>query len=453
MSIFYRLWLSLAVTLGLVIVALGVGEYKTLQRALTTEVDRNLEKRAHWIEGQLLRGKVPEGSMLPDNHPLEEMGKLFVEIYGLRGELVRRSSNLADSALPGDRQSGTYFQSVSTPENHPFRIYQLRMADGREIRLGESLELAYLSLSNSLLKILLLGLGGFALAALISRQTLLHICGPLTQLAEKAGEIAARGNVADRLPTHPGLVPEVKVVSETINSLLARVQSLLEAQSRLLQDTSHELRNPLTVLQVDLDLLLRNDLDAQVRTEIGQEFRGELTRLVRLVEDLLSMSWAETQTRVELESVDLHALVTRVWSAYQGRAEERELSLKTSSCVALADAGRLEQILRNLLDNAFRYAGSRARIEVEIMPEAGDGSCLVAVRDDGPGIGSEHRERVFERFYRLESDRNRLKGGTGLGLPVARALARAMGGDLWIDSPGGSRGSCFLLKLRVSGGS
>ncbi|MBS2034582.1 HAMP domain-containing histidine kinase [bacterium] len=444
MSIFYRLWLSLAVTLGLVILALGVGEYKTLQRALNLEVDHNLEKRAHWIQGQLLLGLLPKGLMLPDNHPLEEMGKLFVEIYDARGQLLQRSANLEGGSLPGARQQGTYFETVFTPENHPFRIYQLRLIDGREIRLGESLELAYLSLSHSLLRIVLLGTGGFALAALISRQVLLQICGPLTRLALKAGEIASVGNVAERLPTHPSMVTEVRVVSETINLLLARVQELLEAQSRLLQDTSHELRNPLTVLQVDLDLLLRSDLDEQTRAEIGQEFRGELTRLIRLVEDLLSMSWAETQTKVELRPVQLDQLVERVMASYTGRAEQRSLQMKVMPCSVLADPDRLEQILRNLLDNAFRYAGASARIGVDLLarPE----SCQLVVWDDGPGISREHWEPIFERFYRLELDRNRAKGGTGLGLPVARALARAMGGDLWIESEPG-QGTRFHLKM------
>lgn len=447
MSIFYRLWLSLAATLGLVILALGVGEYKTLQRALQLEVDRNLEKRAHWIEGQLNRGVLPKGLMLPDNHPLEEMGKLFVEIYDAQGHLLQRSANLEGGSLPGAHEQGTYFQTVFTPEQHPFRIYQLRIADGREIRLGESLELADLSLSHSLLRIMLLGLGGFGLSALISRQVLLQICDPLTRLAAKAGEIATLGTVAERLPTHPAMVPEVRELSETINLLLARVQNLLEAQSRLLQDTSHELRNPLTVLQVDLDLLLRSDLDEQVRAEIGQEFRGELTRLIRLVEDLLSMSWAETQTKMEVQKLDLQSLLERVFSSYQSRAEGRSLTLKNSPCLALADPDRLEQILRNLLDNAFRYAGEQARIELALSSRA-DG-CLISIQDDGPGIGREHWERIFDRFYRLEADRNRAKGGTGLGLPVARALARAMGGDLWIESEPG-QGTRFCLRLGLA---
>ena len=459
MSLFYRFWLALAGTLGVLILGLGAGEYQTLKRALLVEIDRNLEKRAHWVEGELSQGRVPTGLMVPDNHPLEEMGKLFIEIYDGHGKLVARSENFLGSSLPGLR--GPTFQTVPTPGKHPFRVYQMRLADGYEIWVGESLQLANQSLADSLIKLLFLGLAGIVLAAWISYRLLWRICHPLTQLARKAGEISQHGNVSDRLPTGNHQIAEVRALSETINTLLTRVEHLLGEQTRLLQDTSHELRNPLSVLLVDIDLLLRHDLPPETRTEIGEEFRGELNRLVRLVDDLLQLSWADSQTKMALRPLDLGGFCQRVVSGYQSRSQGRSLRLTGEGGEVLADEHRLEQVLRNLLDNAFRYAGATAQIHLSILDvcprelqahqpavvrQTSAREVFLVVRDDGPGIAPEHWERLFERFYRLESDRNRSQGGTGLGLPVARALTRAMGGDLWVWSqPGQSTSFCVRL--------
>lgn len=460
MTLFYRLWLSLAATLGVLIMALGVGEFQTLKRALSSEVDRDLEQRAHWVERQLRSGRVPEGLMVPERQSLEEIGKLFVEIFDSKGSLVARSSNLEGQPLPGQREPGTDFQTVVTPAQHPFRIFHLASSDGYQIRVGQTLELAHRSLGNSLAAFLLMGLAGLTVAAMVSFRLLWRICAPLSALALKAAEIANGGNVSERLHAHNDMVPEVLVLSQTVNQLLARVEQLLEAQSRLLQDTSHELRNPLGVLELDLDLLVRHDLDERSRNEVGVEARGELNRLIRLVEDLLEISWAERVTRVQVEAVNLAHVLRPLLASYHARCEGRTLELVGPDLRVLADERRLGQIMRNLVDNAFRYAGPKAHIRVVLCdredaeklgaPGASrlvQGDSVLLVEDDGPGIDRQYWEQVFERFYRLESDRNRLQGGTGLGLPVARALARAMGGDLWIDNRT-SKGACFWLRLR-----
>lgn len=461
MSLFYRLWVLLASTFGALLLLLGIGEYQTLRRALSQEVDHNLERRAHWIETELDHGRLPTGMMLPDGHPLEEIGKLFVEIY-FKGELIAHSANLSGQRLPGQPQEGTGFQTVATPAQHPFRIFQLRTARNEVIRVGESLELVYKSLGGSLLKLFLGGSFALVLAAWMSYRILWQICHPLSQLASAGAEIATKGDVSRRLKIGPEVVAEVRVVSDTINQLLARVEELLAAQSRLLQDTSHELRNPLGVLQMDLDLLVKHDLPEQTRDEVGLEMKGELARLIRLVGDLLQISWAETETKVELRRLDSGAFLSNLLAGYDSRRGQRNLLLCGSNHFILADESRLEQVVRNLLDNAFRYSGLEATITVWMSAEiaadleaslppgsrksTGDDRFII-VQDDGPGIPLEHQRRIFERFYRLESDRNRLRGGTGLGLPVAQALARAMGGELWVHSSSG-RGASFCLRLR-----
>lgn len=458
MSLFWRLWFSLALAFGLLTIALGLGEYSTLRRTLLNEVDRNLEVRALWLSHELQAGQLPEGLMVPPRQSLEELGKVFVEILDDRGQLVRRSSNLDSQSLPGESRPGTFFGTVSTPEGHPFRLHQLQLPGSQGyIRVGESMELAESSLGKSVVRILALGALTCLLAAFFCFRVLERICRPLEALSRKAQAIAESGEVRLRLPVESS-VREVGQVSSTINVLLERVENLLEAQERLLQDTSHELRNPLTVLKMDLELLAKPDLDSETRQEVSQEAQGELSRLVGLVEGLMLISWAETHPQIELQALELAPLVDQLLSRYNGLKGDRQIDLHLPACSVLADPARLEQILRNLLDNAFRYAGEQARLRLSLA-EPGDWipaevlrcgaeEVVLVVQDDGPGIDEKFWEKLFERYFRLEPDRNRQAGGVGLGLPLARALARAMGGDLTVYSQPG-RGCAFLLRLRA----
>ncbi|MCW5871034.1 MAG: HAMP domain-containing histidine kinase, partial [Candidatus Eremiobacteraeota bacterium] len=404
---------------------------------------------------QLQAGTLPDGLMEPPHQSLEELGKVFVEVLDGQGQLVRRSSNL-EQAIPGEPRSGTYFLTVHTPGGNPMRIHQLEVAGSLGVvRVAESLELAESSLANSVVKILALWALTSLLAALISYRMLRHICRPLEALSLKARWIAESGEVRERVPVDD-TVREVLQVSSTINGLLDRVEKLLSAQERLLQDTSHELRNPLTVLKIDLELLSRPDLDSDTRVEVGQEVQGELSRLIELVDGLMQISWAETSPQIALESLLLEPFLKQLVARYQPLTGDRQLELRVGSQMALADRRRLEQILRNLLDNAFRYAGSQARIQVWVGGDSNwipaeqlkrTGDVFIVVEDNGPGIESKYWEKLFERYFRLEPDRSRQAGGVGLGLPLARVLARAMGGELTVYSQPG-QACAFLVRLR-----
>lgn len=455
MSLFGKLWWSLALAFGVLSVVLGLGEYSTLRRALMNNIDRNLELRALWLAHQLQVGSLPDGLMEPPHHSLEELGKVFVEVLDGQGRLLRRSSNL-EEALPAEWRSGTYFDTVHTPAGNPLRVHQLEAA-GRlgVIRVAESVELAESSLANSVVKIVALWVITSVLAAVICYRVLRRICSPLEALSAKARWIAESGEVRERVPVDHS-VREVEQVSSTINGLLDRVEKLFRAQERLLQDTSHELRNPLTVLRIDLELLSRPDLEEATRAEVGLEVQGELTRLIELVEGLMQISWAETCPQIELESLALEPFLNQLATRYQPLTGGDRLELQVGRQVVLADRRRLEQILRNLLDNALRYAGAQARIQLWVGNSSawipaeyfhGGNDLFVVVEDDGPGIDPQYWEKLFERYFRLEPDRSRQAGGVGLGLPLARVLARAMAGELTIYSQPG-RGCAFLVRLR-----
>lgn len=461
MSLFSRLWLSLGLAFALLTLALGVGEYTTLQRALRNEIDLNLQDRAHWLAEEIRLGRMPQGSMVPLHHALEELGELFVEIRDPQGRLLGHSANLMDQQLPGGDLTGDDFCTVLSPEGHPLRVYQMTLAQPPVVvRVAESLQLEESSLRKSLLKLMALGLAGLLLAGALARVWLRRVLLPLTRVAASARQIVHSGDMSIRVEIDPQ-VPEVAQVATTLNALLARVGELLGAQARLLQDTSHELRNPLTVLQTDLDVLGRGDLDPEMRAEVAQEALGEVVRLKRLVQDLSTLSWAEARPNLQPEEVALEPFLRRLVERYQPLAGSRTLQLVPAPLSVQADRHRLEQILRNLLDNALRYTPEDGRITIWVLQEApGQGGpplpqttqgwpqdrVRVVVQDTGKGIAREHWDSLFERFYRIEPDRNRRDGGMGLGLPLARALAKAMGGDLEVYSQPG-QGSSFLVTL------
>ena len=455
MSLFGRLWLSLVVTFGALILALGVAEYSTLQRSLLGEVDDNLRRRAGWVSGQLQAGHIPQGLMVPQDDILEEIAKLFVEIQKDSGQLLAASSNLGLRRLPGDFQAGTYFTIVRTNEGRRLRVYQNHLPElGLSVRVAESLELVDRSLHHSILRVALLGLVATLLAAASAHRVLTKSLGPLRSVAQVARHIAESGDMSVAVPTDSA-VPEVAQVASTFNALLARVSKLLEAQQRLLQDTSHELRNPLTVLQMDLEILARPNLDEAMRAEVAAEVQGELQRLTRLTQDLMLISWAESSPVLHLESLRLDTVLEALVARYQGLVSGRNLKLICPPVWVKADSLRLEQIVRNLIDNAIRYTRPEGKITLWVeqpgqpspLPDSSPPDQVVLiVQDDGCGIAEEHWDSLFERFFRIEPDRNRKAGGVGLGLPLARALARAMHGDLRVYSQPG-QGSSFLLTL------
>jgi signal transduction histidine kinase len=446
----------LVLTFGALILALGVAEYSTLQRSLLAEVDDNLRRRAAWVADELQAGRIPQGLMVPDGDILDEIAKLFVEIEKDSGQLLAASTNLGSHRLPGSFNRGTYFTTVRTAERHRLRIYQVGLTrPALSIRVAESLELVDRSLQQSILRVVLLGLGATLLAAGSAHRVLRLSLKPLVLVAQVARQIADSGDMSVPVPAHSN-VPEVVQVANTLNTLLGRVRHLLEAQQRLLQDTSHELRNPLTVLKMDLEILARPDLDPSMRAEVATEAQAELERLIRLTQDLMLISWAESSPALHLESLRLDTILQEVVERYRPLIQKRSLKTVCPPVWVKADSLRLEQILRNLLDNAIRYTRPEGKITLWLEgapqqspipgPQSPPGQVVLIVQDDGCGIAEEHWESLFERYFRIEPDRNRKAGGVGLGLPLARALARAMGGDLRVYSQPG-QGSSFLLQL------
>jgi signal transduction histidine kinase len=207
--------------------------------------------------------------------------------------------------------------------------------------------------------------------------------------------------------------------------MLARLERATEAQRRFVADASHELRSPLATIRAAHEIAAAHPSSTDWKA-VNEDVLAELDRLERLVDDLLFLARSdELAPRLQQDDVDLDDLVT----AEAGRLR-RTTDLDVVTAVApvrvTGDPHELARVLRNLADNAVRYAVERVELRVSCQ---GD-EALVDVIDDGPGIQECDRERVFERFVRLDDSRERRAGGAGLGLAIARDIARAHGGDV-----------------------
>ncbi|MEU4980909.1 HAMP domain-containing sensor histidine kinase [Streptomyces sp. NPDC021969] len=255
---------------------------------------------------------------------------------------------------------------------------------------------------------------------------------PVEGIRREMAAITASEDLARRVPV-PGTHDEVARLATTTNETLAALESSVERQRGFVADASHELRSPIASLRTQLEVAAAHpellDLEGAV---------ADTVRLQRLAADLLLLARLDAGERPADARVDLAALARE---AAEGRTGVRVRGDEGAVSVA-GSRGQLGRVLANLLDNAERHA--RSVVEVSVRWD-GD-TAVVAVADDGEGVPAADRERIFERFVRLDDARSRDDGGAGLGLAIARDVAMRHGGTLTVhDAPAG--GALFELRL------
>ncbi|MFI7545322.1 sensor histidine kinase [Actinoplanes sp. NPDC049599] len=294
------------------------------------------------------------------------------------------------------------------------------------------------------------GLAALLLAGLASARVSRAALRPLEDMTALAGQIAA-GDRGRRLG-HPRTDSELGRTAAAFDSMLDELEAALatanaaEAGMRaFLADASHELRTPMAGLQANAELLLREDLDRPERERVTVAMIRETRRAARLVDDLLTTArLGQGGLPLSTERLDLARLAEA--EVARARTLAPALTFTVAAEPALfvrGDPLRLGQILTNLLDNARNAtpAGGTVTVSVRRVGE----QVLLEVADTGPGVPAADRALIFERFGRGDASRSRNTGGAGLGLPIARGLAVAHGGDLgYVDSPAGAR---FQVRL------
>ena len=267
------------------------------------------------------------------------------------------------------------------------------------------------------LAVLLMAFASYGVVALTLR--------PVAALRHGAADITAAGLAEQRLPV-PDAKDEIHRLAVTLNAMLDRIDSATSRQRTFVGDAAHELRSPLASLRVQLEVAQRLGPAADWSGLIN-DVLVDVDRLDRLVEDLLTLARLdESGAMTHHEPVQLDALVEEVARGY---AHARVPVVANAESVAVSgDPEALRRVVINLLDNAVRFASREVQVGVAPANRNGRALARLTVEDDGPGIPEAERERVFDRFYRVQESRSRQSGGTGLGLPIVRDIVRNHGG-------------------------
>lgn len=437
--------------------------YTTMQRSLQTEMDRRLHVRASQVELTIWPGTTSltaqdiVASKL-DLSPLAELDApgVYVQVLDRTGQVVARSSNLGTAQLPvpinavtGAVDRHTTLTTTSVGAERSVRILsQPILSNGTVIgvlEVGQSRQPLTQTLDDLRTLLLLVGTALLAVGAGSVWLATWRGLRPLNAISRRAAQIAAAQAFSERLP-YARRRDEIGQLARTINDLLATVDGLLQQHRTFVADTSHELRNPLLALRTDLDVLERVD-DQAIRRECLQEAREQTDRMTRLVSDLLLLARAEAVQLIAWQPVALAPLLDHIADAARKWAGNRTISVTTAEdlCVQ-GDAGRLTQVVTNLVANAVEHTAPDGTIMLALSRN--EGRARIDVRDNGAGIAAENLPHLFDRFFRAEQHG---RVGTGLGLAIVKHLTEAHGGQVTVESTPG-RGSCFTVWLPLHGG-
>ncbi len=281
------------------------------------------------------------------------------------------------------------------------------------------------------------------------------------------GELAAKlqagepGETEFDLPSAPGEPVRRVLARATVLSAgavivlhdVTEIRRLESVRRDFVANVSHELRTPVSIIRANAETLLDGALEDRGRSrEFVDAMLRHADRLARLIADLLDLSRIEAG-RFPIKSTRIRtaAALRRAIDLVERSAREKGLDIELIASTELAlyaDPRALDQVVANLLDNAVKYTPAGGHIVVRAMAIDGQ-QVRVEIADDGPGIEARHRERVFERFYRVDPGRSRDVGGTGLGLSIVKHLVEVMGGDVGLD-PAAPHGSIFWFTLPAS---
>ncbi len=342
------------------------------------------------------------------------------------------------------------YSTVDFPDVGDLRLLKRRVSiDSRlsvTVGVGEPLAAVHQAQHGIAQAFILAGALALAAGLLASYLVGARVSLPLRRMATIAARVDA-GELEPRIHEAGGPGDEVRILADAFNHMLDRLSAAFAGQRAFVADASHELRTPLTVIRGQLEVLSaqENPSVAEIR-RVERHVLAEVARITRLVDDLLLLAKSEERQFLRIQAIDLRPYVEDLWHGMSVTADRRfELSAIPDGTLQ-ADPDRLAQALRNLARNAIEHTtATDGLVSLDVEQAAADRVRFV-LADNGPGIPLHQRERIFERFHRTDSARDRASGGTGLGLAIVRAIAIAHGGRISAgERPGG--GARVALEL------
>jgi heavy metal sensor kinase len=289
-----------------------------------------------------------------------------------------------------------------------------------------------------------------ALAALggywMSRRAL----DPVDHMTQAARSIGAH-DLAQRLNVPPTR-DELARLAETLNEMLARLESAFHRITQFTADASHELRTPVAVMRTSAEIALRKPRSEDEYRETLSQILRETDNVSRLIENLLALARADSgPAQLDMGRVDLGAILVDACEKSRLLADEKGVAISRNGAAGPvwvdANATSVERLFLIVLDNAVKYTPPGGKIDVKL--KTGGGFAVAEIRDSGIGIAAEDMPHIFDRFYRADRARSREPGGTGLGLAIGQWIAQAHGGEIRAESEAG-KGSMFAVQMPLS---
>jgi heavy metal sensor kinase len=452
------LWYVSALGVTLLLYSIGISALLLwqLQRQLGVHAIEDIET----VEGLLFFSADGKVHLREDyhNHPESRLvQERFLEVWSASGEVLYRNDKLGTMSLgrppiPGEGRGGYSERFARLEDGTPIRLVSRRhVLDGHPLlirlaysegsiwqRFGELLIAMLIGLPVALV---LAGLAGYLLAS--------RALAPISEMAQRAEQINLE-RLNARLPVEND--DELGHLAIVFNAMLARLEQSFEQLRRFTSDASHELRTPLAAMRSVGEVGLQKAGSREDYRDIIGSMLEEANRLTHLVESLLTLSRADAgQIQLQASVIPVMALMRDSAALLEVLMDEKKqhLILEGDEDARIAgDPLLLRQAFLNVLHNAIKYSPPGGTISVSVGVDK-QGSVIASVRDSGPGISPEHREKVFDRFYRIDQARARDSGGAGLGLAIVKWVVQAHAGTIRLDSPADG-GSIFCIKLPLA---
>jgi signal transduction histidine kinase len=437
-----RVTTGAVVVVALALSAGGVWLVHSQRGALTSDIETTARLRAHDVAATVADGELTPSLAVPRGD------ENLVQVVDKNGDIVASSSNIGSDVRISSLDPGPNGYRVRTIDglpggDTPFRVVARRVSTSAgvyTVYVAGSLAPVEHS-TDSLIRLLLIGLP--FLLFLVGAITWVVVGRALRPVEAMRAEVDAitAADLARRVP-EPRTADEIGRLAHTMNAMLARLDDGTRRQRQFIADASHELRSPLTGIraQIEVDLAHPDRADWQAT---DRDVLEDTIRLQRLIDDLLALARAAASSeRSHREPVDLDEIVLSEARRLRVRTPHRVDTTAVSGAQLDGNPDELGRAVRNLLDNAARHACSTITVELR---ETDDAIGLV-VADDGPGVPVDQRDRVFERFTRLDDARARDNGGAGLGLAIAHEIVAAHGGSITLDDAPGAR---FVMTFPV----
>ena len=330
-----------------------------------------------------------------------------------------------------------YIDAVKTGEGKSVRksdtlskrifYYAMRLEDGTVIRIAKEAGSIWTIFMSALPIIIGLTVLLYEMCYFLSKHLTAKLVKPVEELVNNAA--------------NPSLVPEYKELVPFVGALKEQREDILRSatmRQEFTANVSHELKTPLTAISGYAELIENGMVSGDDSVRFAGEIRKNSTRLLSLINDIINLSELDDGVKLNLEKMDLYEAAKNCIKNLKVAADKNDIKLMLLGTTAYinADKSMMDEVLYNLCDNAIRYNNKGGNVIVDVSNTL-DGKVKLTVKDNGIGIGKEHQERIFERFYRVDKSRSRESGGTGLGLAIVKHILTSHGAELSLASEPG----------------